>query len=63
MRMIGALVTALLLALSLCACAPEVGSRAWCEDMQDKPKGDWSANDAKAYAKYCVFENYTDKED
>jgi len=63
MRTVWAIVSSLLLALSLSACAPEVGTKTWCEDMEDKPKGDWSANEAKDYTKYCVFENYTDKED
>jgi hypothetical protein len=37
------------------ACAPEVGSDAWCAAMDKKPKGDWSANEVKDYAKHCVF--------
>jgi hypothetical protein len=44
-----------LLLTAFAACAPEVGSEAWCEDMDEKPKGDWSANEATAYAKNCVF--------
>lgn len=56
-------IACMLLALSLCACAPEVGTREWCEDMDEKPKGDWSANDAKAYARYCVLRTYKDEED
>ncbi len=36
-------------------CAPEVGSDAWCEKMKEKPKGDWSTNDATAYTKHCLF--------
>lgn len=39
----------------LSACTPEVGSKAWCEQMQDKPKGDWTANEAADYAKHCLF--------
>ncbi|MDF0534193.1 DUF3012 domain-containing protein [Shewanella yunxiaonensis] len=37
------------------ACSPEVGSEAWCKQMKEKPSGDWSANEAKDYAKHCVF--------
>jgi len=48
------------LVLSLAACAPEVGSDAWCEDMDDKPKGDWSANEAAEYAKSCIFRSEDD---
>lgn len=39
----------------LTACSPEVGSEAWCADLKEKPKGDWSANEAKDFAKHCVF--------
>ena len=53
----------LLLELSQSGCAPEVGSKKWCEQLEDKPKGDWTANEVKAFAKYCVFENYVDKAD
>ena len=39
----------------LAGCAPEVGSDAWCKQMQEKPKGDWTANEAADYAKHCVL--------
>ncbi len=54
MRLGGA---ALILAASglLAACSPEVGSKAWCEKMNAKPKGDWTVNEATDYAKSCVF--------
>ena len=39
----------------LSACSPEVGSKEWCADMKEKPKGDWSANEAGDFAKHCVF--------
>lgn len=48
-------------ALSSAACAqglrrtPEVGSEAWCEQMNEKPKGDWTGNEATDYARYCLF--------
>ena len=37
------------------ACAPEVGSKEWCADMKEKPKGDWSTNEAKDFAKHCLL--------
>lgn len=43
------------LALFMVACSPEVGSQAWCEKMADKPKADWSANEAADYAENCLF--------
>jgi len=45
----------------LSACEPETGSDAWCENMVDKAKGDWTANDATAFARSCVFKTYDDE--
>jgi hypothetical protein len=45
----------LLSAFLLSACEPEVGSPAWCEKMEKTPKGDWTANEAADYMKYCVL--------
>lgn len=39
----------------LTACAPEVGSKEWCADLKETPKGDWTANQASDYAKHCIF--------
>ncbi len=41
--------------LMLSACAPEVGSPEWCKSIEEKPKGDLTVNEAKDYAKHCVF--------
>lgn len=41
-------------AILVAACEPEVGTRAWCDMMDKKPKGDWSFNDAGDYAKHCI---------
>ncbi|MBT7952208.1 MAG: DUF3012 domain-containing protein [Gammaproteobacteria bacterium] len=41
--------------LSLNACAPEVGSEGWCKNLKEKPKGDWSTNEATDFAKHCLF--------
>lgn len=37
------------------ACAPEVGSPDWCKSIEEKPKGELTMNEAKDYAKHCVF--------
>lgn len=37
------------------ACAPEIGSPEWCKSVEEKPKGDLTMNEAKDYAKHCVF--------
>lgn len=39
----------------LTACAPEIGSEAWCNQMKEKPKGDWTANELADYTKHCIF--------
>jgi hypothetical protein len=44
-----------LFTLTLSACSPEVGSEAWCVDMKEKPKGDWTANETTSYAQKCLF--------
>jgi len=54
-RRLTTLVCCAWLAFALSACAPEVGSEAWCKKMQETPKGDWSANEAGDYAKNCLF--------
>jgi hypothetical protein len=41
----------------LTACAPEVGSPRWCEAMREKPRGDWTANEALEFARSCLLEN------
>lgn len=41
--------------VSLQGCSPEVGSKEWCAELKEKPKGDWSANEAKDFAKSCLF--------
>ena len=45
----------ILMILTLTACAPEVGSEAWCQKMEEKPMGDWTANEAGDYARHCVL--------
>jgi len=46
---------ALVFTLGLSACAPEVGSEKWCEQLKAKPKGDWTANEAADFTKHCLF--------
>ncbi len=42
-------------ALLLGGCAPEVGSKAWCDKMDEKPKGEWTMDDTGDYMKHCIF--------
>ena len=48
------LIVALLL-VPLSGCSPEVGSPEWCIDMKEKPKGNWTTNEAGDFAKHCLF--------
>jgi hypothetical protein len=41
--------------VQLAGCAPEVGSERWCSAMKEKPKGDWTANEAADFTKHCIF--------
>lgn len=43
------------LTVSLAGCAPEVGSEKWCAALKEKPKGDWSANEAADFTKNCLL--------
>lgn len=46
---------AVLFALSLSACGDRVGSEKWCANLKDKPKSDWTMEEAGDYTKYCVL--------
>jgi Protein of unknown function (DUF3012) len=46
----------LVMMVFLGACAPEVGSTDWCENMKEKPKGDWTATEAGDFAKHCLLD-------
>lgn len=49
------LIATITLSLCIFGCAPEVGSKKWCDALSEKPKGDWTATEAKDYAKHCIF--------
>lgn len=42
-------------ALAVGACSPTVGSPEWCTQMKEKPKGDWTTNEATEFAKNCLM--------
>lgn len=44
-------------AFALTACAPKIGSEAWCKNMEAKAKGDWTINEVTDYAKHCILRN------
>lgn len=49
------LLLAILASLVLAGCAAEVGSDEWCAEMKEKPKGDWTMNEASDFARHCLF--------
>lgn len=55
LKTVAGLLSLAVIGLFLSACAPEVGSEDWCADMKEKPKGDWSVNEAADFAKHCVL--------
>lgn len=46
---------------ALAACSPEIGTKAWCDDLAEKTKSDWTASEATDFAKYCLLRNYKSK--
>jgi len=40
---------------SLSACSPEIGSDEWCNEIKEKAKGDWTANEVAEFAKSCLL--------
>ncbi len=49
------LALAFVASIGLAACSPEVGSKEWCEELKKKPKGEWTANEAKDFTKSCLL--------
>lgn len=45
----------LVVIIHLASCSAEVGSEKWCVNLEAKAKGDWTMNEAKDYAKHCLF--------
>ncbi len=57
MKTIVLITTSILFSGLISACSPEVGSEGWCNNMQRTPAAEWSAADAKAYTKDCLFKS------
>ena len=41
--------------LFVTGCSPKVGSDAWCTDMKEKNKGEWTVTQASDFAKHCLL--------
>ncbi len=55
LRKLTVVLLAIMLLASLPSCA-KVGSERWCKKMEEKSASDWTAREAKDYAKHCVFD-------
>ncbi|MBM6551166.1 DUF3012 domain-containing protein [Marinomonas ostreistagni] len=49
------LVVAMTGVLLLQGCSPEVGTPEWCDDMKDKPTGEWTANEVSEFTRSCLI--------
>ncbi|MEQ5778210.1 MULTISPECIES: DUF3012 domain-containing protein [unclassified Thalassospira] len=45
---------AMMVTMTLVACAPEIGSKDWCNNMEHTAKSDWTANQTSDFAKNCM---------
>ncbi|SMY36217.1 DUF3012 domain-containing protein [Photobacterium andalusiense] len=45
----------------LSACSPTVGSEKWCQQLKEKAKGEWTANEAVEFTKNCIIRLSDDK--
>ncbi|MEE4216049.1 MAG: DUF3012 domain-containing protein [Xanthomonadales bacterium] len=48
------LLALVLITFSITAC-DRVGSDSWCEKLKEKPKSQWTMEEAGDYTKYCVL--------
>jgi hypothetical protein len=47
----------LLVGVLACNSAPEIGSPAWCEALEAKPRGEWKRAEILDYADACIGRN------
>ena len=55
MKISAVIIASTLLIMLLTGCTPKIGSEQWCADLKEKPKGDWTATEAKDFTKHCIF--------
>ena len=37
------------------ACSPDVGSKEWCDNMKEKDKAQWTAQEGIDFTAHCIF--------
>ena len=55
MNRIYAFLIAIVAAISLAGCSPEVGSEEWCADIKEKGVANVTAKEAADFAKHCIL--------
>ena len=43
----------------LAGCADSPGSEPWCKAKKEQSKLEWTGEDAKTFAKHCIFDSQT----
>jgi hypothetical protein len=49
--------------LTTAACSAEIGSEAWCKEMQEKPKEEWLAEEISPFFSSCIAGQPIEKDD
>lgn len=49
------LIVVFVLGLAVLSGCAKVGGERWCDQLEDKPKGNWTMNEAGDYAKHCII--------
>lgn len=49
------IMSVLFIGVLLSGCSPTIGSEEWCADLKEKAKADWTATEAKDFAKHCIL--------
>ena len=44
-----------IISIFIVSCSADIGSEEWCEELKEKPKDNWTANELTHYAKHCIF--------
>ena len=55
MKTLSVIALGFILLTGLAGCSPEVGSERWCANLKERPKGEWTVNEATDYTKHCLF--------
>ena len=63
MKVSGSHLLLMVVVLTTAACSAEIGSKAWCEEMQEKPKEEWLAEEISPFFSSCIAGQPIEKDD